>query len=218
MAPQPRPGQSPGAYKVYWNTRTGAFVPLALLARAGAACEKVRVHTRQGEQDTPGYRSLNPLGQVPTLMLPDGTLLTETAAMLLHLVDAFPAMGMAPPPGSLERARFDRWLIFLAVNIYEADLRLYYPDRYTAEAGGAAGVKEAAEHRLVECWRIFVDEALAPGPFVLGERFSAVDAYAAMLAAWFPPALERAPIAALVQATKNDPVIGQVWTETFEAD
>src|SRR5688572_22796341 len=55
---------------------------------------------------------VNPLGQVPTLILPDGRVMTESAAIVLHLHDLNPAAGLAPAPGDAERPDFLRWLVF----------------------------------------------------------------------------------------------------------
>jgi len=154
-------------YRLYWNKDTGAFAPDIVLQLAGAPCERIRVDHKTGEHRDPDYLRLNPMGEIPTLVLPDGTVLTESAAMILHLVDAHPAAGLAPPPGSADRARFDRWLLFMAVNLYGAVLRQAYPERYTADPAGAPAVREAADRAVDRYWALVAD-ALMPGPFLLG--------------------------------------------------
>ena len=58
-------------------------------------------------------RPLNPLAQVPVLVLPDGTVMTESAAITLHLADLTGRDDLVPGPPAAERAAFLRWLVFL---------------------------------------------------------------------------------------------------------
>src|SRR5262245_39231521 len=62
--------------------------------------------------------ALNMLGQVPTLQLPDGRVMTESAAIILHLHDAAPDAGLVPPVGDPARPMFQRWLIFIVAALY----------------------------------------------------------------------------------------------------
>src|SRR5713101_3232666 len=61
---------------------------------------------------------VNPLAQVPTLVLQNGQILTESAAITLYLADMTGSEEFVPPPGSVERPDFLRWLIFLVANVY----------------------------------------------------------------------------------------------------
>ena len=61
---------------------------------------------------------VNPVVQLPTLELPDGTVMTESAAITLHLADVTGSHDLVPPPGDPARPRFLRWLVFLVANIY----------------------------------------------------------------------------------------------------
>ena len=79
-----------------------------------------------GALNTPEYRALNPAGLIPTLETPDGVMF-ETAAILLYLSERHP--GLAPAPGSPDRAAFLKWLFFTSSNIHQTLLQLFYPDR-----------------------------------------------------------------------------------------
>lgn len=202
-------------YKLYWARNTGAFAPEAVMTLAGVPFERVPVDTDAGEHHSAAYRRLNPMGQVPLLVLPDGRAITESAAMLLHLVDRFPEAGLAPAPGSGERAVFDRWLLFMAVNLYGAMLRYYYPDRFSAAADGAAGVKAAAARDL-DGWFAVAAAALDPGPFLLGERFGAADLYLLMLAKWYAPAQALPAIEQLGIRLQAEPAVAALCACHFE--
>ncbi|WP_422365259.1 glutathione S-transferase family protein [Pelagibius sp.] len=196
-------------YKLYWAPDTGAFAPEVVLALAGAPVELLPVDYHGKEQQGAAYRKLNPMGQIPLLILPDGTVMTESAAMVLHLVDAFPEAGLAPPPGSPERAVFDRWLVFMAVNLYTADLRLYYAERYSTDPAAVSGIKAAATRDLDRQFAI-IEEALAAGPFLQGAKRSAADLYLLMLSDWYPAARDLPAIARLRAALLDDPVVFEV--------
>ena len=206
-------------YKLYWAQGSGAMAPQALFEEIGAEYEKIVIDFEKEEHKSEEFMSVNPLGQIPALILPDGTLMTETAAMLVHIVDRHPEAKLAPPAGSVESARFLRWLFFLASNVYPAVLRFYSAERYSTDPGAAEGIKAAAEKDLDEQFKI-LEDALEPGPYLLGEAFSAVDIMLWMLIQWHPdPArlFEEAPrvkqVAELVQAR---PAIARTWREHEE--
>jgi glutathione S-transferase len=205
-------------YRVYWAAGTGSFIPIALLTKVEAPWEGVRLDTEAGQHRAPDYLAINPMGQIPALVLPGGTVLTETAAMILHFADAFPEAQLAPPGGTSARATFDRWLIFLSSVVYEADLRAYYPERYTADEAGVEGVRHAARERLEQAATILREHALRPGPFVLGHRFTAVDLYAAMLVSWMPEGPGRTALAPLVQAVEADPLYAPIWRRVLKGE
>ncbi len=199
-------------YKLYWRYDSGSYAPNAVLELAGARFERVHVDSRKGETRTDAYLALNPLAQIPTLVLPDGTVMTESAAMLLHLTEAFPAAGLAPAPGAAGRAGFQRWLLFLAANVYPAVLRDAYPERYTVDPAGAAGVRAQAQADKARLWAIY---AAAQGgrKWMSGTRMSALDIYAAMLAGWWAEATTLPAIGGLVERVRADPVCGRLWAE-----
>src|SRR5262249_3449661 len=72
----------------------------------------------------------NPLAQVPTLILPDGQVMTESAAIPLHLADVAGSSDLAPPPGDPTRPGFLRWLIFLVANVYPTFTYIDDPARF----------------------------------------------------------------------------------------
>jgi len=97
-----------------------------------------------GALNTPDYRRLNPLGLVPVMETPDGPIF-ETGAILLWLSERHP--GLAPAPGSPERAAFLSWFIFTANTVHPTVERLIMPHR-TAGAENVAVVMEIAQRDL----------------------------------------------------------------------
>jgi glutathione S-transferase len=206
-------------YKLYWAQGSGAMAPQALFEEIGVEYEKIVIDFEKEEHKSDEFLSVNPMGQIPALVLPDGTLMTETAAMLAQIVDRHPEAKLAPPAGSAERARFLRWLFFLASNVYPTILRIYYSERHSTDPSAAEGIKAAAESDLNEQFKI-LEDALDPGPYLVGEAFSAADILLWMLIQWHPdpPHLfEEAPrvkrFSGLLQAR---PAIARTWREHEE--
>jgi len=203
-------------YKLYWCPDSGSFAPHVMLEACAVPYERVLIDIRAGDQRKPEFLAVNPMGRVPAMGLPDGSVMTESAAITLYLADRYPEVGLAPAPDESDRAPFLRWLFFMATGIYEADLRYYYADRYTEAAGSAAEVKAVAGRDLDRLWGLLA-EALRPGPFLLGERFSALDVYLLMLVSWYDPPetlLQRhSSIARLCDLVRERPAVARLWDE-----
>lgn len=109
----------------------------------------------------PGFdalRRLNPLGQVPALVLEDGSVLTESAAILIHLGLADPAGGLLPA-GEAERAQALRGLVFIVANCYAMIGVIDYPERICPGADDALRerIRSGAKARLHALWEQFAD-------------------------------------------------------------
>lgn len=206
-------------YGLYWNRGSGAFAVEALLREIGADYERIAVDIRAGAQREPAYLRLNPRGQVPALRLPDGSIMTETAAMALQLCETHPQAALLPAPGTAARAQALRWLFFAAANLYEGDLRWYYPERYSTDPAAAPGIRARAGADMDRDFAILDAAAAAEGPWFLETGFSALDVYLAMLAGWhpepdsFPARFPR--LARLVRAVAARPAITPLWREHY---
>lgn len=197
-------------YTLFSRDGSGGFAVEAALVKAGAAHKVVAVDTSKGEHNRPEFVAINPMRQVPALLLPDGTVMTESAAMIVHVSNAFPDKGLAPKPATPAHARFLRWMFFMAANLYEADLRYFYSDRYTSAPEGAPGVKAAAAAHLKKGFAI-IDGALEQGPFLCGPTPTIADTYLAMLMAWSPEPIVSPRLRAIAAAVTKDPMIDPLW-------
>lgn len=202
-------------YGLYWCRGSGALAPEAVLSEAGVPFERILVDTETAAHRDPAFLALNPRGQVPALRLPDGSVMTESAAMVIHLCDAHPEAGLLPPPGSPARAQALRWLLFCVANLYENNLRWYYSDRYSLDSAAAPGIRAKAGADLERDWGIVEQAASEAGPWFFGAGFGALDLYLAMLARWhqepaaFPQRFPR--IARLTRAAAARPALVPVW-------
>ncbi len=171
-------------YTLYSFPGAGGVAIEAALADAGIPYRSKTVALEEKDCDTTEFLGLNPRGQVPVLVLPDGSILTESAAILLYLAEAHPDAGLAPPPGSLEKAQVLRWLCFFAVNVYEGELRRHYAHRFTTTDDGADAVAAAAGEHVARQYGLFEAELSDTGPYFLGERICILDYYVWMLSYW----------------------------------
>jgi len=204
-------------YTLYGTNQTGTCAIQAALAEAGILFKFVEISTRDGQHLTESYRRINPRQQVPALRLPDGVIITEGPAILLHLADAHPESQLAPTPGSSKRSLMNRWLIYFCVNVYEGELRKLFGERYTTDSSGAKGVQAAAVDYVNRHYKIF-EEFIDDKPFVFGEQLTVLDIYVWMLAQWMDgPRLSRncPKISALAEQVKSRPHITPIHQANF---
>jgi glutathione S-transferase len=172
--------------QLHYAPGNASMTPHMLLEELGVPFELKPVDRDNNAHKSPAYLKMNPNGLIPVLV--DGDLvLYETAAIVLHLVDMHPAAGLAPAVGTAERAQFYKWLVWLSSAVQPQFSIYFYSERYVApgNASGAAEVKAATEKRI-EGLIDQIDAQLAShgGPWLMGERFSALDLYALMLCRW----------------------------------
>ena len=167
---------------------------------------------------TEGYEQLkrvNPLAQIPTLVLDDGSVLTESAAILIHLGLAHPDSALLSADAS-RRAQQIRGLVYIAANCYAGIGILDYPERWYPEPDEAVrkAMAERGRARLHELWDLFADQFPAT-PWLSGDRLGALDLLAATVSMWSGArkhlAQSRPEFTALLARIEADPRIAPVW-------
>ena len=208
------------SYTLYGDLGSGAFSAEAALAEAGAPYNFELVSLERNEQKQPGFLAINPSGKMPALRLPEGEIVTESAAILLTLADHFPQARLLPPQASSDRAFAYRWLAFMAGEIYPIVEIVDYPTRFVPEGAAAEALRAKARDRIRE--RILIIERMIRGPFLLSNGFSILDIYAAMFTRWsLEPDWKRSnlpKLMALAQAVSERPAIAPVWQRHFRKD
>ncbi len=170
------------AYKLYGRVGSGSYAVQVALEEIGAPYERIWV-AREPEA-VAQFRRVNPTGRVPALGLPDGTVMFESAAILMHLAAAHPEARLAPQPGTSAHARFLQWMVYMSANIYEAVLRIYYSERFsTRGAADAEAIRDQGTADYLANLSL-IDARLAP--YVLGADYSIADVYLHMLSSWHP--------------------------------
>ncbi|NZA28429.1 glutathione S-transferase family protein [Luteimonas sp. SJ-92] len=167
---------------LYYSPSTAALVVHWLLIELDVAHELHALDFDRREQKSPEYLRLNPAGVVPTLVL-DGEVLTESTAIVMHLADLYPDAQLAPAPGTVERARYYRWICFCANTLLPAYRAWFYPEEPAGEAG-QLDAKAHARERIEAAWQRVSDQLEGGAPYLLGERPSAADFLLTMLMRW----------------------------------
>ena len=163
--------------RLHYMPGSAALAPHAVLAQIGTPYELVLVERDAEGRSTAEYLALNPWGKVPTFE--DGDfVLTESAAICLHLADAFPEAGLAPPLGTRERSDHYRWLLWLSNTVQMTLMRHFYPERY-----GGDGVEDSANRDLAEHFAL-IDRHLHGREWLVGDEPTVADFFLFMLTRW----------------------------------
>lgn len=163
----------------------GSAIVEAQLDWYGLAYDFERVgdlfHAAEGRQR---LSTMNPLAQIPTLVLGDGTVLTESAAITLHLAEVMGQDSLVPSVGDSARAAFLRWLVFLVANVYPTYTYGDDPSRFVEGDDAQRSFKTHVDAYRKKLYGVL--ESAAGAPWFLGERFSALDLYVAVMTRWRP--------------------------------
>ena len=206
-------------YVLHGDRGSGSAPIEMALAEIGAPVELRAVPIASDAQLSAEYRRINPMGRIPTLVLPDGTVLTETIAILLTLADRHPGAELLPPAGSSDRARALRWMVLAGAEGYPHVTRFDYPERFSADPAHAEAIRDRAQEMYRDLWRLVEAEAGLTGdaaaPFLLGARFTVADIYIAVMtrwmkgSEWLPEACPK--LDTLARAVSERPHIAPVW-------
>ena len=153
----------------YYNPMSRARIAHFMLEEVGQPYRIEVVRFDKGEHKMPAFLAVNPMGKLPALVH-RGTVVTESAAICAYLADAFPAAGLAPALDSPERGTYYRWMFFGAGCLEPAII-----DRMLSRP--AVERPSALAYGSYEDTMRTLEKAIQPGPFILGDRFSAADVY-----------------------------------------
>jgi GST-like protein len=213
-ADQPLAATAP-PWRVIGTRGCGSVIVEAALVLAGIAYEREEIDYARPGPGRDRLLSYNPLGQVPTLVMPDGAVMTESAAIALHLDELVPAAGLLPAPHDPLRRDAVRWLVFLVAAVYPTFTYGDEPEKWVGDAGPRLGEATGAHRQAL--WRQV--EGAARGPWFLGARFSVLDIYVAAMTRWRPGRAwfaEHAPkLAAIAAAADDEPRLRALWAASF---
>ena len=162
----------------------GNVIVECAFALAGVEIDYEEVDYAEASPTRPRLLQFNPLGQVPTLVLGDGTVMTESLAIVHYVDEYWPNAGLIPPPGDEARAAFYRWAVFIVAAVYPTFTYGDDPAKWVANEEGAKQLRESTNRHREALWRQV--DAAAGSPWFLGERRSALDVYLAVMTHWRP--------------------------------
>jgi GST-like protein len=189
--------------QLVWYGLPHAFEPVEDLFRTPDAAARLR--------------KVNPLAQVPTLEMPDGSIMSESAAITLLLADITGKDSLVPGPKATERAKFLRWLVFIVANIYPTFTYADDPSRFVSVNAARDPFRAATDAYAQKLWRQIEREA--GSPWFLGERFSALDIYIDVMTRWRPKRgwfeTETPRLFAIARRADQVPELAPVWKRNF---
>ena len=206
-----------GSYYLVGSPGCGSVLVEAALTLAGLPFEREDIAFEALGPQHPRLGQLNPLGQVPVLVLPDGQVMTESAAIVLYLADVAPGAGLAPAPGDPRQPAFLRWLVTLVAAIYPTFTYADFPARFVPAGEAAKQLEASSLARRQVLWSHV--ETAAGAPWFLGERFSALDLYVGAMTRWRPRrawfAANAPKLAAIAARVDALPALAGVWRRNF---
>lgn len=163
--------------KLYFSSGACSLAPHIALLEAGLAFEAEKVDLKAKLTATGAdFTAINPKGYVPALVLDNGQLLTEGAAVLQYIADQNPAAGLAPAAGTLARYRLQEWLTFIASEIHKPMGSMFNPAQ---SADWKAAVTATLTKRLD-----WLSGQLEGKDYLLDNQFSVADAYLFTVLNW----------------------------------
>jgi len=165
--------------KLYYSPGACSLSPHIVLREAGLPFDLVKVDTRNKKTEKgDDFTAISPKGYVPVLELDGGERLTEGPAIVQYIADQVPQKKLAPPNGTLERARLQEWLNYTTSELHKSFGLVFVP---TTPDDFKPAVRKKIEQRLA-----YVDQALADSkkPYLLGDTFSVADAYLFTVTNW----------------------------------
>ena len=167
-------------YVLHHTPDSAALIVRLVLEELGLPYEIAPLDREGGALDSPAYRKLQPLGKIPALETPDGTMF-ETAAILLLLSEI--TGKLAPAPNTPERGQFLKWLFFTSSNLHPVAMNYYYPHR-VAGPENAEAAKAQAEATLKSLVKTLDDMVAMHAPDWLSTAPSILGYYIAVLMRW----------------------------------
>jgi len=210
------------SFTVYGAAGSGSVPVEATLTLIGAPFTVVEAPTWEGEAERDKVAPVNPMRQLPALVMPSGEVMTESAAILIWLADAHPEAGLAPRLDDPARGQFLRWMAFIPASIYSMYWVRDDPSRLAGDdADDQARILDRTAERIAECWRR-MNAQVSPGRFILGDRLSVLDLYVAVASRWRPGRTrfyaEAPKLADVVRRVDALPVLEAFWKARYPFD
>jgi glutathione S-transferase len=166
--------------RLYYSPGVCSLSPHIVAREAGIALEMRKVNLKEKTFDGGGdYWKVNGRGYVPSLELDDGRILTEGPAIVQYLADRKPDSGLVPRPGTFERYRLQEWLNFITSELHKGFSPLFKPntpDEY----------KKILKENLATRFD-WLDRQLEGRQYLMGDSFTAADAYLFVVMRWAQP-------------------------------
>ncbi|ELG9095698.1 glutathione S-transferase family protein [Salmonella enterica] len=170
------------SYTLFYSPGAASFAVHWMLFELKTPFTAQLVDIESGNQRSPEYLSLNPVGRVPALIV-DGKPVTESTAILMLLAERHPESGLAPKPDTPERAEWLELMIYMANTLLPSMRDWFYADK-DGSPEDADAIRTLARSRIEEACE-YLDKRLAnQQTYLVGDRLTTVDLLATMLMRW----------------------------------
>jgi glutathione S-transferase len=160
---------------LYHSPNTRSSGTLFLLEELKADYDLKVLNMKAGEQRQPAFLKINPMGKVPAIVH-DGALITEQGAIFIYLADLYPEAGLAPAIGDALRGPYLRWMVFYGSSFEPALI-----DKAQNHPPGRPSMLPYGDYDTM--LKTLTDQ-LDQGPYMLGDRFTALDVLWGTALAW----------------------------------
>lgn len=172
--------------KLYYAPGVCSLSPHIILRETNTPFTLVKTSIREKSKDTDDgsdFWKVNPNGYVPALLLDDGTILTEGAAIVQYIADKADAEHLAPRNGTIERYRMQSWLSFVSSELHRSFTPLLSPV-YSSKLNEEtrAAFRDRVAQRLQ-----FLDKHFAENDYLMGQSYTVPDAYCFTILRWTKP-------------------------------
>lgn len=203
---------------VYGSAGSGSVPIEAALTLIGARYEVIGESVVRDSPRYPEVFKVNPLSQVPVLILPSGEVMTESAAILIWLADGHPDAQLAPGPTDPQRPAFLRWMAYAPSAIYALGWARTDPMRLVSDERQRTVVLDCIANRRADCWRS-MDAQISAQQFLLGDELGVLDLYVATISRWSPGRnrfYREAPrMSEIVRRVDAEPRLGENWATRY---
>lgn len=203
---------------VYGAEGSGSVAVEATLTLLGIPYQVVEAVTWVEKAAQERVATVNPMRQVPAIVLPSGEIMTESAAILIYLADLHPEARLAPAPTDAKRAQYLRWMSYVSSAIYSWFWAKGNPTRLALRDGDGPAMVDRIHDRIAACWRM-MDEQIAPGRYILGDEMTVLDIYVTVISRfgpWRNRFYKTAPkLSAIVRRIDADPRLKPFWDKRF---
>jgi GST-like protein len=207
-----------GQFVVHGAQGSGSVPVEATLTLLGLPYEVEEAAPWRSKAKAAKVGRVNPMRQVPALVLPSGEMMTESAAILIWLADGHPKSGLSPALDDPRRPQFLRWMTFVPAAIYSMFWVRDDPSRLAANKAHEAVIKMRTAERIAECWGI-MEAQISPGDYLLGEAMTVLDLYVTVVSRWSPGRRRFREVAPrmheVARRVDSDPRLAKFWSRRF---
>ena len=142
----------------------------------------------KGEGNTPEFRAIQPLGQLPVITI-DGKAMFESGAIVQWLADTHPDKDLAPALDSPQRREFYQWMYFAVTNLEAPAWEIVLHNKILRENAAVKTIIPLATKNLLKVLTV-IDEELKGKNYMVDNKFTAVDIMIGYILMWFPEHVE----------------------------